>query len=473
MSRRPIYMKSSHSGVKWLFIMVLLGYGGWWLWQHRPMFNLQDIVENSELRRKNFEAKVQEIFSPRLNIPAYLFEDKTNPIVSLNFLFKNAGYASDGGDEQGISQVVAAMLTEGAGEYTNEQIKERLEDAAVSISFDVDKDDFSGSLLTTKKHQKEAFNLLKLMLTKPSFDQAELVRVIERQMEALKRQQEHPQNLLELNFLQELYGNHPYGRNPLGKTENIKKLTPEKLNSFVRNNLTRQNVIIGIAGDIDANEAGVMIDDVFGKLSSAEQINFVRSVDAVFDGRELIREYAGSGQNIVMKAVGGVGRSDKDFYPLFVANYILGGSGLNSRLSKSLREDNGLVYSVYSYMSLADKSPLLSVVYSTTPENHDKAERLFQEEWDKIAQGDVSEEELLRTKNYLTASYNLRFASLTGISELLVGMQKYNLGLDFLQKRNDYVNQVTLEEVNSAARTYLGKNKPVSVRIGRFVETKE
>ena len=66
------------------------------------------------------------------------------------------------------------------------------------------------------------------------------------------------------------------------------------------------------------------------------------------------------------------------------------------------------------------------------------------------------------------ASYNLRFASIASIADILTAMQKYNLGLDFLQKRNDYVQQVTQEQVNNAARKYFNKDKLVSVSIGSF-----
>lgn len=80
----------------------------------------------------------------------------------------------------------------------------------------------------------------------------------------------------------------------------------------------------------------------------------------------------------------------------------------------------------------------------------------------------VSEEELAEVKDYLIASYNLRFASIDTISAILVYMQKDNLGLDFLQKRNDYVRQVKLKDVNRVAREYFNPEKMIFVNVGSF-----
>lgn len=73
----------------------------------------------------------------------------------------------------------------------------------------------------------------------------------------------------------------------------------------------------------------------------------------------------------------------------------------------------------------------------------------------------------------MTASYNLRFASLPDIAATLVAMQKENLGRDFLQKRNDYVNAVTLDDVNTAAAKYFGRDNLVWVSVGTKNEMEE
>lgn len=466
MSRRPIYMRPSHRGIKILLVVLAILAGGWYSYKNIFVFDVQKVIDGSILKEKPFNAEVKEIVSPKYGLKAYLLEDHTNPIISISFAFKNAGYAADNEDEQGTAVMASAQLTEGAAERDSQAFKEILENNAIGMSFSAGKDDFNGSLLTTKANRGMAYDLLKDVLSKPRFDAVDIERNKLQMLEALKRQKELPESVLGLEFMKDLYGNHPYGRNPLGEEEHIRRLNADKLKNFVQNNLSRNNLIVGVAGDITAIEAKNMLDDVFGVLPENGKVNFIREAKIDFNGRK--REFKlASGQNVVMKAAPGVNRSDEDFYPLFVANYVLGGSGLNSKLSQEIREKHGLTYGVYSYLSLDDKSPLLLASFSTTADKFGKADRLFDEVWAGFGKKGISKAELENAKEYLTASYNLRFASIQSISDILTAMQKYNLGLDFLKKRNSYVEQVKLEDVNRAAGKYFN-DKLVSFAVGSF-----
>lgn len=466
MAHRPLYRQ--RSGFPWLKILIaiaVVGYALYWAYGHLLVFNPQEIVEKSELGRKNFETKVVEIVSPK-GIKAYLFKETTNPIVSVNFLFKNAGIASDDQNESGISNMVAALLTEGAGNYDSQSFKEQLESRAIGMSFSSGKDDFTGSLVTTKEHLKTALTLLKSVLEAPRFDEADIKIAKARMLEVLKRQKEQPTQVLALDFAKFLYGEHPYSRNPAGDAKVIANLSRQQLQNFVKDNFNRNNLVVGIAGDINEIEAKVFLDEVFGNLPEYGRLNFVRNADINFDGRSKDIKHP-AGQNIAAIAAKGAARKDEDFYPLFIANHIFGGSGLSSRLSQAIREKEGLTYSIYSYLSLADKAPLLNAGFSSTPDNFAKVVEMFNQEWLKFGEKGASQKELDKAKNYLISSYNLRFAGIDNISEMLVYMQKDNLGLDFLQKRNDYVRQVSLEDVNKAAKKFFNK-QIVAENIGSF-----
>ena len=86
-----------------------------------------------------------------------------------------------------------------------------------------------------------------------------------------------------------------------------------------------------------------------------------------------------------------------------------------------------------------------------------------------MAEKGATQEELAQAKKSLLASYNLRFASTGDISSMLLSMQKFALGKDFLDKRNDYIEAVTLEEVNAAAKKYF-RLKPDFVILGNITE---
>lgn len=468
MSRRG-YRRSSSGMLGKVFLVVALCWGAYWGYTRYVVFNPQRVLDASILKEKSFATNVLEITSPRKGIKAYLFEDKTNPIISISFMFKDAGLASDPEGEVGIANMVAALLSDGAGDLDSQQFKEELEKKAIGLSFSAGMDDFGGALLTTTENQKDAYALLKSALTKPRFDEEDVSRVKKQMLLSLKRQKEHPAGVLGLEFAKEIYAGHPYSRNPVGISNDIMNITPEKLRTFVKNHLTRNNLIVGIAGDVSKDQAGVIVDEIFGDLPANGRISFVREAQVDFDGRE--KNIAGEfPQAISVFANKGLPRNDKDFYPLYIANHIFGGSGLNSRLSLSARENEGLTYSIYSYMSLMNKASLLKGSFSSTPENFARVRDIVRSEWKKMEQDGVSEKELNEAKNYLISSYNLRFASIADIADILVYMQKDNLGLDFLKKRNEYVKAVTLEDVNCVVKKFFDEKNLIFVNIGNLGE---
>ena len=454
-------------GVIKVALAASLVWGGFEAYQKIFVFNPENILEKSELKNNKFNVEVKDVTSPRNHLKAYLFEEKTNPIISVSFIFKNAGLASDDKGKVGVSNMVASLLTYGAGELDVSAFHDELENNAISLSFDVNKDDFVGSLLTTKENASKAFDLLKKVLMNARFDRDNIEHVRRRMLMALQQQSEQPENLLGLAFADALFENHPYARNPLGAKKDIESLTQADLKEFVKRHFSQGNLVVGIAGDISQEEAETMLDDVFGDLPQSGSINFVRPAEVNFAfGRKDIE--TDSAQNISRFASLGVERLNPDFYPLYVANYIFGGSGLSSRLNVMAREKQGLTYGVYSYLDLADKASMIVGGFSSTPENFDKVIEIVQGEWLKFAEKGISEKELEDAKNYLISSYNLRFASIADLADIMAYMQKDNLGIDFLQKRNSYIENVRLDDVNRVIKKYFNKDKLVFVNVGKF-----
>lgn len=465
--RRRIYHKKkmNYSLILWLLLAAAVVFGAAYLYRQQK-FNPQKLVDNSVLRERQFGGKVQEISTADGKLKAYLLEDKTNPIISIDFMFKGAGTAADASEEEGLAKFTAAMLKNGAGDYTAQQFKEELEDYAVGLSFSADRDDFSGRLATTKENAAKAYELLKLVLQKPRFDVNDMQRTKSEFRLARQKQTEHPASELNLTFNEELYGIHPYGRNPLGNVGAVDNFKADDLRQMMKDRLAQSNLIIGAAGDISAEELKQVLSDVFGALPEKALINFVRDAEVNFDKRRRDVERQ-TGQTISLTASRGTSRSAADFYPLYIANYIYGGAGLNSRLAQVIREKEGLVYSISSSLWLQDKSNLLVSSFSTTPQNFAAVSKLVAAERQRFAAEGVSQAELRQAKDYLIASYNLRFAAIDDISQMLVMMQKDNLGTDFLRKRNDYIESVSLEEVNKAAAAYF-RDETVTVNIGKF-----
>lgn len=251
-SRYYQHRAGRHSLARFVLLAVLLcgtGFAGYKKYSGSLTwgFNPQKLVADSVLSGKTFETEVREVVSPRAKIKAYLFEDRTNPIISVSFLFKNAGLANDAESEVGISGMAASLLTTGAGDMDRLQFSEELEDRAVSIGFSAGRDDFSGALLTTKAEASRAYELLSMVLTQPRFAPEDIAQAKAERLLLLKQQQERPERVLALSAGKALFWTHPYGRNPLGEAGDIAAVTREKLLEYVRNHLVRSNLIVGIA----------------------------------------------------------------------------------------------------------------------------------------------------------------------------------------------------------------------------------
>ena len=242
-------------------------------------------------------------------------------------------------------------------------------------------------------------------------------------------------------------------------------MTAVSLQRFLKTHLALDNLIIGISGDITESEAQKLLDEVFKNLPRRYTGKKLADVTVDFSApSEHIQKP--SRQNAGMFFAAGPHRLDKDFYPAVIAMQILAGGSLNSRIQQKAREKEGLTYGVYGSLGHNDKINFISGEYSSTPENFARLQEIIADEWQNLGLFGVSEAEFEQTKNYLLAADALRYADIDNISETLVYMQKMNLGLDFLQKRNSYIQEVDLDAVNDATQKYFTTNNLRFITIG-------
>jgi zinc protease len=162
----------------------------------------------------------------------------------------------------------------------------------------------------------------------------------------------------------------------------------------------------------------------------------------------------------------GIRRENPDFYAAYVMNYILGGGGFVSRLMTEIRDNRGLVYSVYSYFNpLKDPGPFKIGLQT----KNESAREAIEESLRKIknmAKNGVTEDELRSAKDYLIGSFPLRFTTNAKIASYLTYMEIYNLGLDYLDRFPKIIEVLTVDDINRAARKYLHPENYLLVVVG-------
>jgi zinc protease len=159
-------------------------------------------------------------------------------------------------------------------------------------------------------------------------------------------------------------------------------------------------------------------------------------------------------------------RTDKDFYPTYIMNYVLGGDTFASRFGKTIRDRDGLAYTVYSYFDAAHGAGPFQTFVGTNPVNASRAIADIRAIAQQMRTGGITETELHAAKQYLTGSYPLRLETNGGIAGQLLVAEDFGLGLDFIQKRASIINAVTAAQVDTAAKNRLHPDKATLVIAG-------
>lgn len=409
---------------------------------------------------------IQEIETPG-GLKAWLVEDHTNPIVSVRFAFRG-GAGLDPAGKEGLANLAASTMDEGAGELTSQAFQQILEDNSIRISFDAGMDTFAGRMTTLVRHQDQAFRLLRLALTEPRFDTEPLERIRAQILIGLKNDAENPHSIAGKAMRESLFGDHPYGRPSDGTAESVASITSDDLKGFVARRLARDNVAIGVVGAISPDALSTVLDATFGGLPGKAEPWTLPEVTPNTDGRTIVID-KNVPQSAILFADRGLKRDDPDFYAAYVMNHIFGGGGFTSRLYAEVREKRGLAYSVSTGLNPSDASATLVGGAGTANARVKETLDVLKAEWTRMAEAGVTDEELADAKTYLTGAYPLRFAASGRIARMLVGLQLDDLGMDYVKNRNSLIEAVTREDVARVAKKLLDPNRLVTVVVGRPV----
>jgi zinc protease len=407
--------------------------------------------------------RIERVVSPG-GIEAWLVREPQVPLIAMEFAFRG-GASQDPSEKSGVAYMAAAALDEGAGELDAKAFQARIERNAIEMSFRASRDELRGSLKMLRDRKDEGFDLLRLALNAPRFDAEPVERIRAQMLTALKRATTSPNDIGSRLWWQTAFPGHPYGRPVNGTLESVPTIVRDDLVGYVGRVFARDNLKIGVVGDIDAKTLGLVLDRVFGALPASAQLRNVPQTAMASVGKKL-EVQLDVPQTVV--AFGGLGipRKDPDFIPAYIVNHILGGGSFSSRLYREVREKRGLAYSVYSYLLPLDHAALFMGATQTRADRTQETVGLIEAEIRRLAEEGPSAEELEKSKSYLRGSYALNFDTSTKIASQLVQLQIDNLGIDYWERRNGLIDAVTLDDVRRVAKRLLDGGVLVTV-VGR------
>lgn len=408
-------------------------------------------------------AQIKEVIS-RSGVRAWLIEDHSLPLITLNFAFEG-GAAIDPAGKDGLSTLLAATLDEGSGDLDSRAFQSALSERSISIGFSADEDALFGSLKTLTREKDNALALLRLALHSPRFD----AEAIDRMKDALVARRQYglsdPQWLASQGFEQLAMAQHPYGRSAGGTVESLRSITRDDLVAAVPQHLVRNRLKISVVGDIAPADLAVVLDQLFGDLPQGiESINLPELKIAGAGETALIAR--DQPQTVIMAGLPGIKREDPEWFSAMVMNYVLGGD-FQSRLMSEIRIKRSLTYGISTALVPYKAG---GVFYAMASADNAKVAELMErlrEEMRKMAMGGVTEQELAEAKTYLTGSLALRFSSSDNIADVLLEIQRIGLPASYLQQRADLINSVTQGDVARLSEQILKPDAMSVVMVGQ------
>jgi len=407
--------------------------------------------------------KIESVRTPA-GIEVWLVRDPTVPLIAINFGFRG-GSAQDPQDKSGTANMMGSLLDEGAGNVDAKTFQERLERNAIELSFNAGRDTFRGSLRTLKENQDEAFELLRLAMNEPRFDQDAVERIRAQIVSRLQRQSTSPNEIASRLWWETAFPGHPYGRPGNGTVESVAKITAADMRTFLKRVLTRDTLKIGVVGDIDAASIARLVDRAFGTLPAKSNLTPIPDVAIQGVGRRIVVDLDVP-QTVVTFGGPGVQRSDRDFMPAYLMDHVLGGGSFSSRLYREVREKRGLAYGVSDSLLWLYHSAVHIGGTATRNDATKDTIDVIEAEVARMAKEGPTADELDKAKTYLKGSFALGLDTSSKISNQLVSMQLDNLGIDYIDKRDALIDAVTLEDTKRMAKRLLDGGMLVTV-VGR------
>jgi len=404
--------------------------------------------------------KIEKIVSPS-GIEAWLVREQATPLVALNYAF-HGGSSQDAPEKSGTANLVADMLDEGAGDLDSKAFHERLEQRAIEMSFRVGRDYFFGSVRTLNEHRDEAFDLLRLALTKPRFDADALERVRGQELAGLRRETTNPNELASRAWWSAAFPGHPYGRETKGSLETVPRITADDLRDYVRRAFARNELTISIVGDVDAKEAGELIDRAFAGLPAKNDLKPVPEATPRGLGRRIVINLDVP-QAVVTFGGTGIERNDPDFMAAYIVNHILGGGTFSSRLYREVREKRGLAYGVSDNLVWFKRAAVVLGGTATRADRTADALQIIEQETKRMAEEGPTPEELAAAKSFLKGSYALSLDTSGKIAAQLTQIQLDKLGMDYIDRRGAMIDAVTIEDAKRVAKRLYGGGMLVTV----------
>ena len=393
-------------------------------------------------------------------------EDHDIPMLDVAVTLQ-AGSSFDTAEKSGVAGLTHQLLDAGSEGLNEDEISRGMADIGAQFTgnFDQDRSGVSLRTLSSAAERDKALDIMARVLQHPLFPEAVLAREKVRLVAALKEAETQPDSIADKAFQKAVFGTHPYALRGSGEIDSVEKITARDLGDFYRAHYQADQAVVAIMGDATRAQAEAIAQQLTAQLPASPAPSALPKVVMKIAASEQRISHPASQSHILIGAPG-MARSDPDFFPLYVGNYILGGGGFASRLMNEVRETKGLAYSVYSYFMPLRQPGAFEIGLQTKKEQADEALKLVRNTLaDFIAKG-PTEKELLAAKQNIIGGFPMRIDSNRKILDYLSIIGFYDLPLTYLDDFTRNIDSVTVARIRDAFKRHVDPQAMATVIVG-------
>lgn len=398
-------------------------------------------------------------------VPVYFISSRELPMVDVQILF-NAGSARDG-DKPGLARLTNALLEEGAGDWSADEIADRLGRVGAQFSTSSQRDSAVIALrsLTDPRYLQPAIETATRLIKEPAFALDAVERVRQQMLTVLRERTQSPGAIAQDAFYRTLYGQHPYGSPPEGTTASLKTLARADIQDFYHRHYTAANAVMVLVGDLDRPTAEQLADTLAGGLPPGQPIPPPPPVPPVPSDQTVRISHPSTQSHILIGQVG-VSRADPDYHALYLGNHVFGGNGLVSQLSQEIREKRGLAYSAYSaFLPMRQTGPFLLNLQTRNDQVNTALEVAYTTLRQFTTQGPDAQA-LEEARQNITGGFALDLAGNRKLANYLGMIAFYGLPLDYLQNFVSIMNHINLDQVKTSWQRHIQPDRLITVIVG-------
>jgi predicted Zn-dependent peptidase len=380
-------------------------------------------------------------------------------------VWMGTGSRQEASEENGISHFIEHMVFKGTPSRSAEDIARSVDSIGGHLDAFTAKEMVSFNAKVLDEHVPRVLDILSDLVLHPLFDEADIVKEKGVVLEELKMEADSPEYLVHDVFSSSFWKDHPLGKPILGTRETVKRLSKEKIEGYYRKFYVPSNIIITAAGNLQHAQLLQLVGERFEGMAPNGGVpaSSVPSTHA----RLNLRHKKSLEQVHLTMGVPGYPMLDEKRYAYSVLNTVLGG-GMSSRLFQNIREKRGLAYAVFSEITAYRDTGCLSVYAGTSSESTREVIRLILEEFSRLKQEPVPEEELRRAKDNLTGSLLLGLESTPSRMANLARQFLYFGRFFTMDELGARIEQVTADEVQRTAQDFFDQRHVALAVLGNL-----